>query len=390
MAARTTGLMLAVAGALASHAVAQPVFSVGRDGPSTLPSDLLFESFGGFPVPVGGGVGMGMGRPGDDLNGVSMNAANLRAAKKFIICFSVDPLSVGVSRLRIPSFNVFDQANKNQAAGDVFLSTEAFEQGVGILPPPFGMNLFNNVLRTNQSPVYPTVFGLLPVASPSDHVPPDDLDDVNAAMTGLPIPGTPTYFTLADGSPSLAFLPGTGSAADVFVDFDVTIGGGENLYAQFNQLGLQFGDDIDGLIVFDEDHNAHFSPGDEVYFTLAPGSPTLSLLGLSAADVLVCNMPGVVALFALHADLGLLPTDNMDSLNAIALEGDSAEQTIRSLVPPLCPADFNGDTVVNTLDVLAFLNAYVANDPSADFNGDTILNTLDVLAFLNAYTAGCG
>ncbi|GIK18398.1 MAG: hypothetical protein DYG93_07350 [Leptolyngbya sp. PLA2] len=54
-----------------------------------------------------------------------------------------------------------------------------------------------------------------------------------------------------------------------------------------------------------------------------------------------------------------------------------------------CPADFNGDTVINTLDVLAFLNAYVALDPRADFNGDTVINTLDVLAFLNAYTAGC-
>ncbi|HRQ74228.1 MAG TPA: hypothetical protein PLU35_14480, partial [Phycisphaerales bacterium] len=28
-----------------------------------------------------------------------------------------------------------------------------------------------------------------------------------------------------------------------------------------------------------------------------------------------------------------------------------------------CPADFNGDTVINTLDVLAFLNAYTAGDP---------------------------
>ncbi|MCW5775445.1 MAG: hypothetical protein KIS87_03230 [Phycisphaeraceae bacterium] len=54
-----------------------------------------------------------------------------------------------------------------------------------------------------------------------------------------------------------------------------------------------------------------------------------------------------------------------------------------------CPADFNGDTIVNTLDVLAFLNAYTAGHSSADFNGDTIINTLDVLAFLNAYTAGC-
>ncbi|GIK20330.1 MAG: hypothetical protein DYG93_05290 [Leptolyngbya sp. PLA2] len=57
--------------------------------------------------------------------------------------------------------------------------------------------------------------------------------------------------------------------------------------------------------------------------------------------------------------------------------------------PDDCPADFNGDTVVNTLDVLAFLNAYTAGDPNADFNGDTVINTLDVLAFLNAYTAGC-
>jgi len=54
-----------------------------------------------------------------------------------------------------------------------------------------------------------------------------------------------------------------------------------------------------------------------------------------------------------------------------------------------CPADFNGDTVVNSLDFIAFLNAYTANDPSADFNGDTVINSLDFIAFLNAYTAGC-
>ncbi len=54
-----------------------------------------------------------------------------------------------------------------------------------------------------------------------------------------------------------------------------------------------------------------------------------------------------------------------------------------------CPADFNGDTVVNSLDFIAFLNAYTANDPRADFNGDTVINSLDFIAFLNAYTAGC-
>ncbi|HRQ73174.1 MAG TPA: GC-type dockerin domain-anchored protein [Phycisphaerales bacterium] len=62
-----------------------------------------------------------------------------------------------------------------------------------------------------------------------------------------------------------------------------------------------------------------------------------------------------------------------------------------ALVPAAapCPADFNGDTVVNTLDLLAFLNAFTAGDASADFNGDTTINTLDVLAFLNVWNTGC-
>ncbi len=69
--------------------------------------------------------------------------------------------------------------------------------------------------------------------------------------------------------------------------------------------------------------------------------------------------------------------------------GTSAPFTILPGDPGDCPADFNGDGVVNTLDVLAFLNAFAAGDPSADFNGDTTINTLDVLAFLNAYAGGC-
>jgi|GEM_PF-2945057 len=62
---------------------------------------------------------------------------------------------------------------------------------------------------------------------------------------------------------------------------------------------------------------------------------------------------------------------------------------IESLCFGLCPSDFNSDGTVNTLDVLAFLNAWSAQDPSADFNGDGTVNTLDVLAFLNAWTSGC-
>ena len=60
------------------------------------------------------------------------------------------------------------------------------------------------------------------------------------------------------------------------------------------------------------------------------------------------------------------------------------------LVPlSACPADFNDDGDLNTLDVLAFLNAWNADDPAADFNDDGTVDTLDVLAFLNAWNGGC-
>lgn len=64
-------------------------------------------------------------------------------------------------------------------------------------------------------------------------------------------------------------------------------------------------------------------------------------------------------------------------LDSVAIAGDS------------CAADFNNDGTVNTLDFLAFLNAFNAADPAADFNGDGTVNTLDFLAFLNAFNAGC-
>jgi len=59
------------------------------------------------------------------------------------------------------------------------------------------------------------------------------------------------------------------------------------------------------------------------------------------------------------------------------------------LTPGGCLADFNGDGSVNTIDVLAFLNAWSTGDSSADINGDGVVDTLDVLAFLNLWSAGC-
>ena len=54
-----------------------------------------------------------------------------------------------------------------------------------------------------------------------------------------------------------------------------------------------------------------------------------------------------------------------------------------------CLADFNRDGVINTLDVIAFLNAWASDDSSADLNQDGVTDTRDVLAFLSLWVAGC-
>ncbi len=53
------------------------------------------------------------------------------------------------------------------------------------------------------------------------------------------------------------------------------------------------------------------------------------------------------------------------------------------------PADFNDDATIDTQDVLAFLNAWSAGDPSADIDGNGLVDTRDVLGFLNLWVGGC-
>jgi hypothetical protein len=56
---------------------------------------------------------------------------------------------------------------------------------------------------------------------------------------------------------------------------------------------------------------------------------------------------------------------------------------------PDCPADLNGDGMLDFFDVSLFLGAYQSMDPLADINGDGLLDFFDVSAFLIAFNAGC-
>jgi hypothetical protein len=56
---------------------------------------------------------------------------------------------------------------------------------------------------------------------------------------------------------------------------------------------------------------------------------------------------------------------------------------------PVCLADFNNDSFVNSQDFFDFLAAFFGLLPSADFNNDTFINSQDFFDFLAAFFAGC-
>ncbi|MFO0859663.1 MAG: hypothetical protein U0570_03840 [Phycisphaerales bacterium] len=54
--------------------------------------------------------------------------------------------------------------------------------------------------------------------------------------------------------------------------------------------------------------------------------------------------------------------------------------------PPTCPADLNGDTLVDDLDFQIFVGAYhVLLSPAGDFNFDAVTDDADFQVFLRAY-----
>ena len=76
--------------------------------------------------------------------------------------------------------------------------------------------------------------------------------------------------------------------------------------------------------------------------------------------------------------------------NSVGVPDGSRDDNAKEFAMLPCRPDFNVDGFLNTLDVLAFLNAWNAMDPRADYDNDGDINTLDVLAYLNDWADdGC-
>jgi len=70
--------------------------------------------------------------------------------------------------------------------------------------------------------------------------------------------------------------------------------------------------------------------GQRVYFSLTPGSPTLTTNGWSAADVLtvVVGFPGTLARAISASSLGLAPNDNLDALVLLEINDADGDSTL--------------------------------------------------------------
>ncbi len=291
-----------------------------KEFPNPAPPSTLFP-----------GDRLGLGQAGDEINGLSMANETITTNTPFILLFSVDRNTVGstppdaaLTALRVP-YNVQDQALKGQASGDQFMSLRLFSRQ-GIMPLNRAGN--NNTQTRNNYNQGGTDFNADPPVgsgSPARRAAQDNVSGmVRSSIDLATAPLTSVYFSLAAGSPSLQTIPGAPpSGANIYFHPNpADIAAAPRLFAAADNLGLVAGDDINGMIVFDENSNGIFDGTDQVIFSLTAGSPSLTtiepgLVGAPADTYSVLSAPTpILSLFAPASALGIEgATDNIDALD---------------------------------------------------------------------------
>ena len=148
--------------------------------------------------------------------------------------------------------------------------------------------------------------------------------DATAPFGPAAFPGIYYTVPLAD---ALAHPIYTGSGATgAYIFFSPPVTGysvAPAVYATDAMIGLGPTDEIDALAII-EDGSMSPTAGDAIYFSLAPGSPMLGVLGASPADILVTSIGGAPVVFAPAASLGLATTDDIDALDLVVVPEPSS------------------------------------------------------------------
>lgn len=251
--------------------------------------------------------------PGDDLDALSCGLDIVTGEE--IIYFSVDRRSIGISS-QITPYDVNGQAGLGQQAGDIYVTIDANSL---VQSSPVGWNYLD--VNQHEFGLAPTGFLGLPMqpyGGEQDNLDAYSMEEFDYDADGMP--DYPVFFSLAAGSPTLGTLGA--SAADILIAdplFDPT-----DIMIRHDEIGLQFDDDIDALAM-----SMHTGLA---YISLAPGSPTLTMLGASPADIFLVDIySGSSQLWYTCGQLGLLFDDNVDALETNACVPEPASLVIVGL-----------------------------------------------------------
>lgn len=271
---------------------------------------------GPMPPPTVGIPAAAMGLlPGDVVTGLSyfVDIGGPYTGERLL--FSVDGSATGAFAAPPPA-NVRCEAGGSEALGDVFLS-----QPKGPALPLLNVQaLDGNGVAGPCGPGASPGLGLVEPAA--DNVANLEMCPASYVFSGGVLT-KPVFLTLAPGSPTLVALGAT-SASVLRVPPPA---GPPVVFFPPSAFGLVSGPPGCGAPVCDQIDALEAGPGFlnyQVFYSLAPGSPSLAICGRSPADVLFGPYPNACLNFGLQihaASLGLLPTDNIDAL-AINLDAD--------------------------------------------------------------------
>jgi len=213
----------------------------------------------------------------DNLNALSYGQDSIMNP----LYFSVDRVAVGLPGTDV---NAQAQPGVEEAHGDVYKAL-----------PPFSDNTL--FIDEEDLGLTPGFFG-------------DNIDALELDTEPMPF----TYF-------SVDFLSPTGDFTDILIS------PGDGTFSVFadgeSHIGLDPGDDLDALVLWDVFQPGVLNPGiDMGLFSISTFSPNALTFGgsFSPADILFTDFSGGFSLWASAADIGLRLDDEVDALDTVIPE----------------------------------------------------------------------